>query len=124
MTAPRPRRSFNAATTNTTHHRARGPSLVAARIYGRGQVGYEETREDARGVTTIRRFSDACLLARARARIAAYRTSHVEADGRADVVARHEPPILAEAVDDVAKRLAQEMVRIGERDGQVDAADG
>ena len=74
--------------------------------------GYEETRTDSKGrITVLYRYSDACLLAMARARLATYRKSDVAVEHD---VKRDTP--LAEAVKEVAARLAGEMRTVGQRE--------
>jgi hypothetical protein len=78
-------------------------------IHRRGFQGFDETRTDSQGrVTVLHRYSDACLLAMARARIAAYRKNEVAVEH--DV--REDTP-LADAVKEVAARLAAQMRAAG-----------
>ncbi len=78
-------------------------------IRRRGFEGFEETRTDSKGrVTVLHRYSDSCLLAMARARIAAYRKNDVAIEH--DV--KQDTP-LADAVKEVAARLAAEMRAAG-----------
>ncbi len=71
-------------------------------IHRRGFEGFEETRTDSKGrITVLHRYSDACLLAMARARLAAYRKN--------EVAIEHD-------VKEVAARLASEMRTVGQQE--------
>ena len=81
-------------------------------IHRRGFEGFEETRTDSKGrITVLYRYSDACLLAMARARLAAYRKNEVSIEH--DV--KEDTP-LADAVKEVATRLASEMRAAGKQE--------
>src|SRR5262249_39788890 len=60
-------------------------ATIEAEIHRRGIEGFEEQRIDSSGkVTVLRRFSDPCLLALARARLPQFRKSDVELSGKID----------------------------------------
>ena len=88
-------------------------------IHRRGFEGFEETRTDSKGrITVLHRYSDACLLAMARARLAAYRKSEVAVEHEV----KEDTP-LADAVKEVAARLASEMRSLGQKEvGRLDGS--
>lgn len=84
---------------------------IEAEIVRRGVNGFEEQRMDANGrVTILRRYSDPCLLALARARIPAFRKSDVELSGKLEQVNAEDQKLAAE-VRKLATKLSGDSTR-------------
>lgn len=90
--------------------------VIESEILRRGVEGFEETRVDSNGkVTTLRRYSDPCLLALARARLPAFRKSDVELSGRLETGGRDDARIAAAVrakADELAKETADVLARL------------
>jgi hypothetical protein len=79
--------------------RKEADAAIEREIVRRGIEGFEEQRVDSRGrISVLRRFSDPCLLALARARLPQFRKSDIELSGKVE----H---------DDAGSRLIVEAVR-------------
>lgn len=85
-------------------------ATIEAEIYRRGKEGFEETRTDPAGrVTVLRRFSDPCLLALARARLPHFRKSDVELSGKVEQTSTDDRK-LAAAIRKLAEQAADQMI--------------
>lgn len=85
--------------------RSEADAAIEREIARRGLEGYEEQRIDARGrVSVLRRFSDPCLLALARARLPQFRKSDVELSGKLE----HDDAA-SRAIADAVRKLAAQM---------------
>jgi len=87
--------------------RREADAALEREIHRRGVSGFEEERVDSRGrVSVVRRYSDACILAMARARLPGYAKSDVAISG----ALKHEHDDAASrAIADAVRKLAEQM---------------
>lgn len=87
-------------------------AAIESEIHRRGVEGFEEQRVDSNGrITVLRRYSDPCLLALARARLPQFRKSEVELSGRVEQVSKEDQRI-ADAIRQLANSRAPEATHI------------